>query len=63
MAPRSGLAVLEQRFAKHGRDYILLVEDCLGSNTGQHEIVFARCVKAECETRVRDEGMAEILER
>ncbi|PYU78350.1 MAG: hypothetical protein DMG50_27850 [Acidobacteria bacterium] len=53
--PEADFAVLEHRFAKHGRDYILLVEDSLGSNPGQHEIVFTQCVKAECETRVRDE--------
>ena len=53
--PEVDFAVLEHRFAKHGRDYILLVEDCSGSNSGQHEIVFTYCVKAECETRVRDD--------
>jgi hypothetical protein len=53
--PAVDFAVLEHRFANHGRDYILLVEDCLGSNPGQHEIVFTHCVKAEYETRVRDE--------
>jgi hypothetical protein len=53
--PAADFAVLEHRFEKHGRDYILLVEDCLGTNPGQHEIVFTHCVKAACETRVRDE--------
>ena len=53
--PQVDFAVLEHRFAKHGRDYILFVEDCLGSDPGQHEIVFTHCVKAECETRVTDE--------
>ena len=53
--PKVDFAVLEHRFAAHGRDYILLVEDCLGSDPGQHEIVFTHCVKAECETRVRGE--------
>ena len=48
-------AVLTHGFANHGRDYILLVEDCLSSSPGQHEIVFTHCVKAEYETRVRDE--------
>ena len=53
--PEVDFAVLEHRFTNHGRDYVVLVEDCLGSNPGQHEIVFTHCVKAECETRVRDE--------
>jgi hypothetical protein len=52
--PKADFAVLAHRFAKHGRDYILVVEDCLGGNPGQHEIVFTHCVKAECETRVTD---------
>jgi hypothetical protein len=46
------------RFANHGRDYILFIEfieDCLGSNPGQHELVFTRCVTAECATRVGDD--------
>ena len=47
-------AVLEHRFAKHGRDYVVYVEDCLGSDPGQHEIIFTHCVKADCQTRVRD---------
>jgi hypothetical protein len=53
--PQADFAVLEHGFEKHGRDYILLVEDCLGSDPGQHEIAFTHCVKAECETRVTDE--------
>jgi hypothetical protein len=55
MLPKLDFAVLEHRFAKHGRDYIIIVEDCLGSDPGQHEIVFTHCVKAQCETRVSDE--------
>lgn len=53
--PAVDFAVLEHHLASHGRDYILIVEDCLGSNPGQHEIVFSHCVKAEYETRVRDD--------
>jgi hypothetical protein len=52
--PALDFAVLEHRFAKHGRDYVLFVEDCLGPNPGQHEIVFTHCVRAVCETRVTD---------
>src|SRR5271156_3210139 len=54
--PEMDFAVLEHRFAEHGRDYHLVVEDCLGSNPGQHEIVFTHCVEAECTTRVGDES-------
>ena len=53
--PEVDFAVLEHRFARYGRDYVLIIEDCLGSNTGQHEIVFTHCVKVEYETRVRDD--------
>jgi hypothetical protein len=50
--PAMDFAVLEHRFARHGRDYTVVAETCLGSNPGQHEIVFTHCVKADCETRV-----------
>jgi hypothetical protein len=53
--PEVDFAVLEHRFAIHGRDYILLIEDGLSSNRGQHEITFTHCVLAEYETRVMDE--------
>ena len=50
--PEVDFAVLEHRFAGHGRDYIVLIEDCLSSNQGQHGITFTHCVWAEYETRV-----------
>jgi hypothetical protein len=53
--PEVDFAVLEHRFASHGRDYVILIEDCLSSNQGQHEICFTHCVRAACETRVRDD--------
>lgn len=56
--PEVDFAVLEHRFAKHGRDYIVVVEDCLGANPGQHEIVFTHCVEADCQTRVGDDVWA-----
>ena len=52
--PAQDFAVLEHRFAKHGRDYIVVVEDGLGSSPGQHEITFTHCTKADFETRVQD---------
>ena len=52
--PEVDFAVLEHRFANHGRDYIVFIEDCLTSNKGQHEIVFTHCVRADCETRDAD---------
>ena len=53
--PALDFAVLTHRFAVHGRDYIICVEDCLGTNPGQHEIVFTHCVRADYETRVTDD--------
>ena len=50
--PEVDFAVLQHRFASHGRDYIVLIEDL---NQGQHEIAFSHCVRTDCETRVRDE--------
>ncbi len=58
--PEVDFAVLEHRFAIHGRDYLVFIE-CL--NQGQHEIAFSHCVRADCETRVRGDVWAEILER
>ena len=52
--PDVDFAVLDHRFAEHGRDYVLLIEDCIGSNKGQHKVVFTHCVRADCETRVAD---------
>lgn len=50
--PEVDFAVLEHRFASHGRDYIVFIEDL---NQGQHEVAFSHCVRADCETRVSDE--------
>ena len=33
-------AVLGHRFPSHGRDYVILIEDCLGSVSGQREYVW-----------------------
>jgi hypothetical protein len=48
-------AVLSHGFLPHGRDYVLLIEDCIGRDPGRHELVFTHCVKLDYETRVRDD--------
>lgn len=48
-------AVLGHGWAKHGRDYAVLVQDMLGSDPGTHELVFTHCVRLDYETRVRDD--------
>ena len=53
--PKADFAVLSHGFAPHGRDYVLLVEDCLGTDPGHHELVFTHCVRSVCETRVGDD--------
>jgi hypothetical protein len=53
--PEMDFAVLTHHFAIHGRDYVVLIEDCLSSNPGQHEIVFTHCVRVDYETRVGDD--------
>ena len=59
--PEVDFAVLEHRFAGDGRDYIVLIEDCLSSNQGQHEITFTQ--RLWPNTRLAFEiGMAEFLE-
>jgi hypothetical protein len=50
--PEVDFAILEHRFAIHGRDYVVFIEDF---NQGRHEIEFSHCVRADCETRVRDD--------
>ena len=36
--PDLDFAVLAHGWAKHGRDYLIVIEDCLGGNPGQHEL-------------------------
>jgi len=52
--PQVDFAVLAHRYANHGRDYVVTIEDCIGANPGQHELTFTHCVEAHCETRVGD---------
>lgn len=53
--PGLDFAVLAHGFRDHGRDYSILIEDCLGGDPGQHELVFTHCVRADYETRVADD--------
>jgi hypothetical protein len=48
-------AVLGHGWARHGRDYLLVVQDMLGSDPGTHELTFTHCVRLDYETRVRDD--------
>jgi hypothetical protein len=52
--PELDFALFGHGFQKHGRDYVWHIQDCLGGNPGEHEIVFTHCVQADCQTRVQD---------
>jgi hypothetical protein len=52
--PKLDFAVLAHGWARHGRDYLWIVEDCLGGDPGQHEITLTHCVHLDYESRVRD---------
>ena len=54
--PKVDFVVLGHRFASHGRDYGILIEDRQGSCPGRHEVIFTLCVRADCETRVSDKA-------
>jgi hypothetical protein len=53
--PELDFAVLSHGLAKHGRDYIWIIQDCIGSAPGTYEVTFTHCVKFDYETRVRDD--------
>ena len=53
--PGYDFAILSHGFRQHGRDYVLLIEDCIGRDPGRHELIFTHCVKLDYETRVRDD--------
>ena len=47
--------VLGHGWTPHGRDYFVIVQDCLGRDRGTHELTFTHSVRVDYETRVRDE--------
>jgi hypothetical protein len=53
--PESDIGVMKHGFADHGRDYVFIVEDCVGGSPGTHELVFTHVVNVQYETRVRDD--------
>jgi hypothetical protein len=52
--PELDFALLAHGFQAHGRDYLWHIQDCLGADPGEHEIVFTHCVQVDCHTRVLD---------
>ncbi len=49
--PLFDFAVLKHSFASHGRDYVFLIQDWVGS----HELTFTHVTQFQYETRVNDE--------
>ena len=50
--PQLDFAVLSHQFLPYGRDYSITIQDCHGSNPGEHELIFTHCVRADYESRV-----------
>ena len=48
-------AVMEHRFAPHGRDYIFIVQEGLVSEPGTYELILTHVTSVKYETRVRDD--------
>ena len=48
-------ALISHGWASHGRDYLFHIQDCLSNNPGEYELCFTHCVRADCETRVKDQ--------
>jgi hypothetical protein len=53
--PELDFAVVWHSFTDYGRDYQIIIEDCHGSDPGQHKLTFTHCVHAFVESRVRDD--------
>jgi hypothetical protein len=53
--PACDVGVMKHGFADHGRDYIFIIEDCTGRNSGTYELAFTHVVDLRYETRVRDD--------
>jgi hypothetical protein len=47
--------VMTHGFAKHGRDYIFIIEDSIGRDPGTHRLTFTHVVDLKYETAVQDE--------
>ncbi len=57
--PTLDFGVMQHHLAQHGRDYILIIENNITANPGQHELTFPHCVKAEVVTAVKEGVWAE----
>lgn len=49
-------AVMSHGFAKHGRDYVFIIEDSIGRDPGTHRLTFTHVVSLEYETAQSDES-------
>lgn len=56
--PDCDFAVLRHHFLPHGRDYAIMIQDWVGADPGEHELIFTHCVQIDYETRVQDTVLA-----
>ncbi|GAB4375773.1 MAG: hypothetical protein Kow00114_39120 [Kiloniellaceae bacterium] len=48
--------VMSHGFAKHGRDYVFIIEDSIGRDPGTHRLTFTHVVSLKYETAQSDES-------
>lgn len=53
--PEVDVGVMSHGFAKHGRDYVFILEDCISGNPGTYKLTFTHVVDLRCTTAVRPE--------
>jgi hypothetical protein len=52
-------AVLNHGFADHGRDYHLVIQDCLGGRPGTHRLTFRHVIIADYRTALNPKSWSE----
>ena len=53
--PEIDFAVLQNGFARHGRDYVFVIQATMCPKPGTYELIFTHVVQLNYETRVRDD--------
>ncbi|WP_339914808.1 hypothetical protein [uncultured Brevundimonas sp.] len=54
--PDCDFAVLNHGFVTHGRDYQLIIQDCISGRPGTHRLTFTHVVRADCQTALAPSG-------
>ncbi len=53
--PEIDFGVMSHGFAKHGRDYVFVIEDCISGQPGTHRLTFTHVVELNFVTAVEAE--------